>query len=96
MALRHFNTIEDFSKKEIEEFFNEAAKLKAALKNGEVLTALAGKTIGLLFHKPSLRTRVSFEAGIVKLGGKSIFMESDYATFGVREPLKDHAKVISR
>ena len=96
MGVRHFLTLEDHSSKEILGLFKESAKLKADLKAGKKLKYLSGKSIGLIFHKPSLRTRVSFEAGVSKLGGQTIFMESDYASFGVREPIRDHAKVISR
>lgn len=96
MEVRHFLTLEDLSSNEILGLFKDSAKLKEDLKAGKKLKYLSGKSIGLIFHKPSLRTRVSFEAGITKLGGNSIFMESDYATFGVREPIRDHAKVMSR
>ena len=96
MGVRHFLTLEDHSTKEILGLFKESAKLKADLKAGKKLKYLSGKSIGLIFHKPSLRTRVSFEAGASKLGGQTIFMESDYASFGVREPVRDHAKVMSR
>lgn len=96
MGVRHFLTLEDHSAKEILGLFKESAKLKADLKAGKKLKYLSGKSIGLIFHKPSLRTRVSFEAGVTKLGGQTIFMESDYTSFGVREPVRDHAKVMSR
>ncbi len=96
MEVKHFLTIEDLSSADILSLLKDSAKLKKDLKAGKKLTCLNGKAIGLIFHKPSLRTRVSFEAGIAKLGGQSIFMESDYATFGIREPIRDHAKVMSR
>lgn len=96
MAVKHFLSIEEHTKKDILGLFNAAAKLKSDLKLNKKLTCLKGKSIGLIFHKPSLRTRVSFEAGVFKLGGQTIFMESDYASFGVREPIRDHARVISR
>lgn len=96
MSVKHFLSLEDCSTKEIQNLFKESAKLKAALKSGKPTKVLSGKCVGLIFHKPSLRTRVSFEAGVSKLGGQTIFMESDYGSFGVREPIRDHAKVISR
>ena len=96
MGVRHFLTLEEHSSQEILDIFKESAKLKTQLKLGKKINCLSGKCIGLIFHKPSLRTRVSFEAGASKLGGQTIFMESDYASFGVREPIRDHAKVISR
>ena len=96
MAIKHFLSLSDLSTKEILNLLQEAAKLKALLRSKKSSNVLKGKCIGLIFHKPSLRTRVSFEAGVAKLGGDSIFMQSDYATFGVREPIRDHAKVISR
>ena len=71
-----------------------AASLKADRTLGR--TALAGKVIGLVFEKPSLRTRVSFEAGAAQLGGTSLFFPGNEIGLGWREPLPDFARVMGR
>lgn len=86
--------INDFTKSEIEEIFNLAAQLKANRKNHE--TPLKNKTVGLIFEKPSTRTRVSFEVGVHELGGNTIYLSSDEIELGKREAIKDAAKVLSR
>ena len=70
----------------------------AAMKADRTLarTALAGKVVGLVFEKPSLRTRVSFEAAAAQLGGTSLFFPGNEIGLGWREPLPDFARVISR
>lgn len=59
-------------------------------------TALAGKTLALVFEKPSLRTRVSFEVGMAELGGRGLYISRDEIGLGKREPVKDVARVLSR
>src|SRR5258707_1213321 len=56
----------------------------------------AGKTLGLIFEKPSLRTRVSFEAAMTGLGGASTFLKGEDVGLGVRESVRDFARVISQ
>ncbi len=70
----------------------------AALKADRTLarTALAGKVVGLVFEKPSLRTRVSFEVATAHLGGTSLFFPGNEIGLGWREPLPDFARVMSR
>jgi ornithine carbamoyltransferase len=65
-------------------------------KNGGTPRALEGKTVVLLFEKPSLRTRVSFEVGIRQLGGDCIYLSRDDVGLGVREPEADVARVLDR
>ena len=67
-----------------------------ALKKGEASKALAGRTVALLFEKPSLRTRGSFEVGIHQLGGHCFYTGGQEVGLGVREPVSDVAKVLSR
>ena len=67
-----------------------------AMKKGEASKALAGCTIALLFEKPSLRTRGSFEVGIHQLGGHCFYTGGQEVGLGVREPVSDVAKVLSR
>ena len=59
-------------------------------------TPLAGRMLGLLFEKPSLRTRVSFEAAICQLGGNAIFLNAQDVGLGTREPVSDFARVLSQ
>ena len=66
------------------------------LKNGSPTRPLEGKTIALLFEKPSLRTRVSFEVGIRQMGGECVYLGGDDVGLGVREPVADVARVLDR
>lgn len=85
-------TIKELSTKEIEDIFSLTAKLK---KN-KFSKALAGKTLALVFQKPSNRTRVSFEVGMYQLGGNSIYLSPNEISLGVRESVHDVAKTLSR
>lgn len=71
-------------------------ELAEAIKRGEASRPLAGKVIALLFEKPSLRTRVSFEVGIRQLGGECVYLSKDDVGLGVREPVADVARVLDR
>lgn len=93
MKPRHLLTIRDFNPLEIGELFRAAAKLK---RNRKEIRPLAGKTLGLLFQKPSIRTRVSFEVGMAQLGGRSLYIGPVELQEGRRESPKDVALVLSR
>src|SRR5688572_21255510 len=67
-----------------------------AMKRDGTPPALAGKTVAMLFEKPSLRTRVSFEVGMKQLGGDAIYLSQAEVGLGQREPVKDVARVLSR
>jgi len=87
-------SIKDLTSKEIEDIFSLTDKLK---KNKDKFSSvLAGKTLALIFQKPSNRTRVSFEVGMYQLGGYSIYLGPDEINLGVRESIKDVAKTLSR
>lgn len=86
--------IKDLTKTEIEDIFSLAAQLKVNRKTHAA--PLRNKTIGLIFEKPSTRTRVSFEVGVHELGGNTIYLSSDEVELGKREAIKDAAKVLSR
>jgi len=93
MAKRDLISITDFKKEEILGLFKEAKKFKKnpfCRKN-----ALSSKSIALVFQKPSNRTRVSFEVGMVDLGGHAVYLGPDELKLGVRESVKDIAKVLS-
>ncbi|MFH1753817.1 MAG: ornithine carbamoyltransferase [Candidatus Omnitrophota bacterium] len=86
-------SIRDLSAKEIGDIFELASKLK---KDKLFKEPLKGKTIALIFQKPSNRTRVSFEVGAEQLGGHAIYLGPDQIKLGVRESVSDVAKVLSR
>jgi ornithine carbamoyltransferase len=87
-------SIKDLTSKEIDEIFNLAVRVKA--NKSKFNRALAGKTLALIFQKPSNRTRVSFEVGMYQLGGNSVYLSPSEINLGVRETVKDVAKTISR
>jgi ornithine carbamoyltransferase len=93
---RHLLTLADFEKDEIELFLERAAALKKRQKKGEARRPLIGKSLGLLFEKPSTRTRVSFETAMVQLGGSPLFISTKDTQMSRAEPLKDTARVLSR
>ncbi len=83
-------------KDDLEKIINLAIKLKQKSKNGESIEILKGKTLGMIFEKPSTRTRVSFEVGMTKLGGHAIFLSKNDLQLGRGESIEDTAKVLSR
>jgi ornithine carbamoyltransferase len=91
---KDFVSILDFTGEEIFQVFDLAEKLKKEpfLKQD----VLKNKVVGLIFEKPSNRTRVSFEVGTIQLGGSSVYLGPDDIKFGEREPVKDIARVLSR
>ncbi len=93
--MRHLIHVTDLSTAEIERIFAITSDLKAKYSQGIRESILPGRVIGMVFEKPSLRTRVSFEAGMVQLGGGSLFLGSDTG-FGHRESTPDFARVLSQ
>jgi len=93
---RDFLAETDFSKKEIIETFKLARKLKKKVKKGEKHHLLRGKVLGMIFQKPSNRTRVSFEVGMYQLGGHAIYLGPAEIGLGTRESVADVARVLSR
>jgi ornithine carbamoyltransferase len=92
--MRNLITLADFSSAEIERVFAISEDLKSKYAQGLREPLLPGRVIALLFEKPSLRTRVSFEAGIVHLGGSSLFLGEEVG-WGSRESIADFARVLS-
>ena len=86
----------DLNREEIEELLDLSQKLKARQKDGQKVTPLLGKTLGLIFEKSSTRTRVSFEVGMYQLGGQSLFLSSKDLQIGRGETIPDTARVLSR
>ena len=92
---RHFLELADYSAEELSAILDLAAELKALYAAGQRRCILDGKTVILLFEKPSSRTRISFEVGINQLGGSSIYVKpEDIGGLGKREPIKDLARVL--
>ena len=92
--MKHFISIDDLTAPEIEGILSLAARIK---KNpGSYREKLQGKVFGLIFEKPSTRTLVSFEVGIQSMGGGTIFMGPGDFQLGVREEVKDVARVLER
>ncbi len=94
--LTHLRSLQEFTKEELEQFVNRALELKKERAEGVNHQQLAGKTVGLIFEKPSTRTRVSFESAMYGLGGQVIFLSGRDTQLARSEPLKDMARVMSR
>ncbi len=93
---RDLLSLRDWTQQELLDCLGLAAELKAAGSMGPYSKALAGKSYALIFHKNSLRTRVSFEVGISQLGGSSMYLTDQDFKLGERESVADTAKVLSR
>ncbi len=87
-------SLNDISTADMDELFDLAASLKANRKTHERF--LKNKTLGLVFEKPSMRTRVSFEVGMYELGGQAIYLGAEEIKLGRRESVRDAAGVMSR
>jgi len=96
MKCKDLTTIVDLSLEDINELFALTAELKESHKRGEVDHCLAGKTLGMIFEKSSMRTRVSFEVAMTQLGGHAIYLTKHDINLGERESVKDVASVLSR
>jgi ornithine carbamoyltransferase len=91
--VRHFLQIPDFSRDELLQTLDLAARMKSGAYTDR---PLAGKTLAMIFTKSSTRTRVSFEVGTYQLGGHALFLSSRDIQLGRGEPIKDTARVLSR
>jgi len=94
--MRHFVTIADLAPDEIWQILNLANDLKGEWKGGGNRPLLAGKSLGMIFEKPSLRTRVSFEMGMLHLGGQALYLSPQEIQLAQRESVVDVARVLSR
>ncbi len=93
---RDLLSFQPLARKQIEAIFAFSRKLKHELKRGIVRPRLPEKALAMVFEKPSLRTRVSFETGMIQLGGSAIFLGPDEIQLGLRESAADGARVLSR
>jgi len=96
MQPSHFVSLEDFSGSELWHFIKVAQQLKLEQKTGNSKKILHDKTLAMIFQKPSLRTRMSFEVGMAHLGGHAVHLAQDDIQFGQRETSEDIALVLSR
>ncbi len=94
--MKHFISIQDISSQQLYDLLDLADKLKAQTKAGIAHPLLAGKTLGMIFAKSSTRTRVSFEVGMVQLGGHALFLSTQDIQLGRGETIADTARVMSR
>jgi ornithine carbamoyltransferase len=95
-TVRHFLSGEELSPAELEALLERAAELKAGREAGLGADALAGKSLGLFFERPSTRTRVSFQVGVAELGGHPLPLRPDELQLGRGESIGDTARVLSR
>jgi len=93
---KDFLSLADWSREDLEAIFALTKELKAKQKRGEPHPILAGKSLAMIFEKSSTRTRVSFEVGMVQLGGHPLFLSSGTTQIGRGEPIKDTARVMAR
>jgi ornithine carbamoyltransferase len=93
---RDFLTGEELGAFELGELLDRAAELKAGRKGGLAADALAGRSVALVFEKPSTRTRISFEVGVAELGATPIVLRDDELQLSRGESIADTAKVLSR
>ncbi len=96
LSSKHIVNLWDFQSQEIKDLINHAIDLKKETKKGVFSAPHQNKNLGLIFSKPSLRTRVSFEIGARQLGMGAITLKQDEINLGVRETIEDTASVLSR
>ncbi|WP_240503456.1 ornithine carbamoyltransferase [Natranaerobius trueperi] len=88
-------TLKDYHADTLSALLNLSQKLKTDTKQGIAKQYLQGKTLGMMFEKPSTRTRCSFETGIYQLGGMGMFLSKNDLQLSRKEPIKDTARVLS-
>ena len=93
--MRHFLSLIDLKTEELTQLLAVAARLKADAQHGKRPPLLAGRVLGMIFEKPSLRTRASFEAAMAHLGGTSIFLSASDGSIGQRESVADFARTLN-
>ncbi len=95
-AIKHLLNLEELTPDELKEILDLAVRQKSDPESYLRARPLYGKVAGLFFEKPSLRTRLSFEVGVMQLGGHCVYMGPEAGQLGVRESLEDIARVSSR
>jgi ornithine carbamoyltransferase len=94
--VRHWLSLADYSREEILRLLARSSEMKRGIPGKGRETPLEGRVVGLIFQKPSTRTRVSFEVAIHQLGGQAIFLNWNDIQIGRGEPIRDTARVLSR
>lgn len=94
--MTHFLAIADLTPAELNQYLSVAKKLKAEWRKGGNRPILKNKTLGMVFQKPSLRTRVSFDMAMLHLGGHALYLSPNEIGLGQRESIADVARVLSR
>ncbi len=94
--MRHLISSADLTRERVLELFDLAADLKQRWKEGRRGAPLAGRSLALIFEKPSLRTRVTFEVGVLQLGGRAVYLAGGEIGLGTRESVPDVARNLSR
>ncbi len=91
---RDFISMTDFGKDDLLSVLTLARELKLEVREKRALTSLSGRVIGLLFEKPSTRTRAGFETAVAQLGGSAVYMRADELQLKRGEPIKDTARIL--
>ena len=94
--MKHFLSIQDLEREDVGRLFRHTADLKSRTKARDRGTPLAGRAMALIFEKPSLRTRVTFEVGMFQLGGSAVYLSAQEIGLGTRESVPDIARNLSR
>ena len=94
--MRHLVSAGDLTREQVLALFELATDLKQRWKEGRRGAPLAGRSLALIFEKPSLRTRVTFEVGVVQLGGRAVYLSGQEIGLGTRESVPDVARNLSR
>src|SRR5690554_1743462 len=94
-APRHFLTLNDISRDELNHIIQRAIELKSLQRKGQSPEIFKNKVLGMIFEKSSTRTRVSFESGMAQMGGSAIFLSSRDSQLGRGEPIEDAARCMS-
>jgi len=94
--MKHFLSIQDLEREDVRRLFRLTAELKSRTKARDRGTPLAGRAMALIFEKPSLRTRVTFEVGMFQLGGSAVYLSGHEIGLGKRESVPDIARNLSR
>jgi ornithine carbamoyltransferase len=95
MSVKHFLSLMDLTPIELRDLIDRAIAMKAQLRQGSHGEPFKNKGLGMIFEKSSTRTRVSFETGMVQLGGSALFLSSRDTQLGRGEPVEDSARVLS-
>jgi ornithine carbamoyltransferase len=94
--MQHVIDLLDWTGEDLKALLKDAARLKAELRKGKRRPLLKGHALGMIFEKPSLRTRVSFETAMAQLGGNSVFLSGPDIGLGTRESIADFARTLSQ